>query len=113
MKEIRYIHAVSSAKYIEKLSKYVVELEFHGNPKHEFWLTEKQFDGLCKAVRLEILEQNLPVYSNKNNPAYAVFEQRGQYLNFVWASSDRAWLAKAFDVAEDSENEAAEAAQGE
>jgi hypothetical protein len=83
-------HAIAQMKFVPKIGKYFAEIEFHGHPKREFWISEKQAKALDEAFAGER-------YSTKTNQAYVTLEQRDKKLRFVWASSNEPKARKSSD----------------
>lgn len=78
------IHAVNGGRWVEKVGKYVVEVEFAGEPKKTLWVTEKQLKGLQNCV-----DSN--GYANKKIGGYALFNAKGY---FICASNSYDWIAE-------------------
>lgn len=74
-------HAIARMEYIRKVDKYIAEIEFHGHPKREFWLSEKQARALDQAFAGER-------YSTKKNTAFVIVEDDGDRLRFIWAAAN-------------------------
>jgi hypothetical protein len=80
-------HAIARMEYIQKVGKYVAEIEFHGHAKKEFWVSEKQAKSIDEAFAGER-------YSTKANQAYVILEDAGERLRLVWAAQNRAKAEK-------------------
>lgn len=74
-------HALSGLRYVPKVGKYVAEVQYHGQPKQEFWLSAKQAQSLSDAFPDE-------GYSTKNEQAYTVLALREGRLRMIWAAQN-------------------------
>lgn len=109
MKTLRKIASIDDGKYIEKIGKYVLELSFHDDfETAEFWLSEKQANKLFECFNLNFDACDFPISPPK--VVHAAFEQRGEYLNFIWATDGKTdWMIEKFGPFENVGAEEAEA----
>lgn len=74
-------HALSGLRYVPKVGKYIAEIQYHGQPKQEFWLSAKQAQAVSDAFPDE-------GYSTKNAQAYTVLALREGRLRLIWAAQN-------------------------
>lgn len=89
---IRQIHCIERLEYINKVGKYVADLQFNGYPKGTFWLTVKQ------AKRLNDDMGNSD-YSTKKNVVWCTIDDSGDNPRYVWSGRNQPgydWLKSKF-----------------